>query len=168
MLRDSQDIYLSLLIYRTTPLPWCNLSPAELLMGRKLKANLPLWTDQLTPTWSYLTEFREQDAEFKRKQKRNFDRRHKAKSLPLIPDSSEVWITSNRSKPIKGRVARQVENPRSYEIETEDGETVRRNRYHLNLIPYSQESGNALQDDSRAKTSTSVSPHVSPPQPIAS
>ena len=116
ILRDSRDTYLSLLIYRTTPLPWCNLSPAELLMGRKLRSNLPQLPEQFVPTWSYLVEFCEQDAEFKRKQKSNFDKRHKTKSLPLIPESSEVWITSNRSNPIRGRVARQVETPRSYEL----------------------------------------------------
>ena len=34
LLKSSDDSYLTLLTYRTTPLPWCNLSPAQLLMGR--------------------------------------------------------------------------------------------------------------------------------------
>jgi len=33
ILRQSEDIYSGLLVYHSTPLPWCKLSPAELLMG---------------------------------------------------------------------------------------------------------------------------------------
>ena len=33
LLGESKDLYMAILSYRTTPFPWCNLSPAELLMG---------------------------------------------------------------------------------------------------------------------------------------
>ena len=47
ILRKANDPLLAMLIYRSTPLPWCKLSPAELLMGRKLRTNLPILPDQL-------------------------------------------------------------------------------------------------------------------------
>ena len=44
LLKHSDIFYLTILTYRTTRLPWCGLSPAELLMG--LRANIPLVSEQ--------------------------------------------------------------------------------------------------------------------------
>ena len=56
LLVKSQDPYLAILMYRSTPLPWCGLSPAELLMGRRLRTNLPLVLDHLKPHCMALPE----------------------------------------------------------------------------------------------------------------
>ena len=37
-----------------TPLTWCNLTPAQLLMGRHLQTILPQVDDYLQPQWKYL------------------------------------------------------------------------------------------------------------------
>jgi len=42
LLKESSDPYMALLTYQAVPLPWCDLTPAELLMGRQLRTNLPL------------------------------------------------------------------------------------------------------------------------------
>eukprot|EP00731_Ephydatia_muelleri_P026864 Em0018g964a len=135
ILRKSSDPLLAMLIYRSTPLPWCKLSPAELLMGRKLRTNLPILPDQLKPKWPYLKEFQMQDDRVKKNSKMNFDRQHKAQSLPQIPDDASVWITNERHQPAPGRVIEQAATPRSYIVTTEDGGQVRRNRQHLNIRP---------------------------------
>ena len=36
LLKKADDPFLSLLVYRTSPLQWCGYSPSELLMGRRL------------------------------------------------------------------------------------------------------------------------------------
>ena len=41
LLCKSSDPYSALLAYRSTPLPWCGYSPAELLMGRKIRSKIP-------------------------------------------------------------------------------------------------------------------------------
>ena len=77
LLRNSKDPFLSLLSYRATPLPWCNLSPAELLIGRAIRTNVPQISERFIPKWSYLEKFRQDDSHFKRKQKSDFDKRHR-------------------------------------------------------------------------------------------
>ena len=69
LLKQSNDFNIALLNYRATPLPWCNRSPSELLMGRCIRTMLPQTTEQLTPQWSYLHDFRERDKEMKKQQK---------------------------------------------------------------------------------------------------
>lgn len=45
------------------------LSPTELTMGRPMRTDFPQVPSTLIPEWSYLTRFRQKDAEIKRKQK---------------------------------------------------------------------------------------------------
>ena len=40
LMEKSSDPYVAILSYRATPLPWCNLSTAELLLGRRLKTDI--------------------------------------------------------------------------------------------------------------------------------
>jgi len=133
MFTKSNDVCRSLLIYRSTPLPWCNLSPAELLMGRKLRTLFPLTNKQLIPKWNYLSEFKDANKQFKNKQKENYDRRHKVTEMPLIPDDSEVWVTSGQGA-TRGRVVSPAPTPRSYLVETSSG-IIRRNQQHLRVFP---------------------------------
>ena len=51
LLDKLSDSYMALLSYRTTPLPWCGLSPAELLMEKKLHTDIPQPTLNLVPQW---------------------------------------------------------------------------------------------------------------------
>ena len=134
ILKGNQDPYLAILTYHSTQLPWCGLSPAQLLMGRQLRTNLPQTLEHLKPEWPYLLRFQEQDLEFKSHQKSNFDRHHRFHQLPDIPDQTEVWITTDKSKPTPGIVVGKAGAPRSYIVETQGG-LARRNRHHLNVVP---------------------------------
>ena len=49
LLKKAQDPYQGLLNYRNTPLDGINLSPAQLLMGRRLKSSQPTKVDLLKP-----------------------------------------------------------------------------------------------------------------------
>ena len=133
MLKKADDRHLALLSYRATPFPWCGLSPAQLLMGRHIRTSLPQSDKHLIPEWPYLQEFRERNQSFKEKQKQDFDRRHRARELPAIPDETEVWIKSE-GNPVQGQVVSSADTPRSYVVDTPTGQ-VRRNRHHLAVVP---------------------------------
>ena len=131
LLRNAADPCMALLCYRATPLPWCDFSPAELLMGRRIRTSLPQTTKQLTPGWPYLAEFHSLNHKLKTREKRDFDRHHRTKELPELPDETAVWVTAGGGEPVRGRVLTQAHTPRSYIVETPSGR-VRRNRHHLN------------------------------------
>ena len=68
----------------------------------------------------------------------DYDTRHGTKPLPIIPNDSQVWVTTgNHRSP--GHVTAQAEAPRSYLVETPSGQ-VRRNRANLTVIPNSSVS----------------------------
>ena len=51
----------ALLSYRATPLPWCGLSLAELLMGRKIRTDIPQVNDHRVSKWDHIQHFRTSD-----------------------------------------------------------------------------------------------------------
>ena len=115
LLSHSDDPYLSILIYRTTPLPWCGYSPAELLMGRKMRANIPILKEKLLPELPDYKKFKENDQKFKQSQKSNYDRRHAVHPLPPIPDDNRVWVTTE-SRQTSGQIVSRANTPRSYVV----------------------------------------------------
>lgn len=117
---------MGLLAYRSTPLE-CGNSPACLLMGRRLRSNLPISEDLLlTKGNEKVKKFKEQQ---KAKQKVYYDRG--TYHLPELCAGEEVRFKDRTNTwNQKGIVLEQIQ-PRSYNIETAGGVVFRRNRQHL-------------------------------------
>lgn len=129
-------------------------------MGRKIRSTVPQTNKHLVPKWPYLVEFRKKNEAFKGKQKENFDRRHRARDAPEIPDDAEVWVTTGKD-PVRGRVVSASDSPRSYIVDTPTGE-IRRNQSQLNIVPPDTES----LPDASSPGGTSPTSNLSPsPQP---
>ena len=94
---------------------------AELLMGRNIRSTLPVPSSTLVPEWSYIEEFRQANEKLKQQQKADYDRRHRVRDLPEIPNDTDVWVTTG-GHPIPGRTIAQSDNPRSYTVQTPTGE----------------------------------------------
>ena len=67
-----QQSFDPLLNYCVTPLPWCRHSPAELLMGRRLRTRFPQLPESIQPTWSYMEEFRKTKQEVQSQTEKEF------------------------------------------------------------------------------------------------
>lgn len=141
LLNKSLDPQKALLAYRATPLAH-GLSPAQLLMGRRIRSTVPTTPQALKPAWPNLRAFREKDKELKEKQRKSFNLRHKAKELPVLVPGQRVWIrTAQTTATVQGPAS----TPRSYTVETDQG-SLRRNRAHLTVLP---ERGLSCSDETK-------------------
>ena len=102
LLKKNPDPYLALLDYHTTPLQ-NGYSPAELLIGRKLRTTLLMISSQLLPKLPNQSALSQTEQAIKEKQKRNFDMRHRATMLPTLGVGDRVWMQEQKSALVKGQ-----------------------------------------------------------------
>ena len=114
LLQKAEDPAKGLLAYRSTPLA-CKFSPAQLLMGRKLKNSVPMFHTELNPHWPDLEKLQARESESKLKQQSNFNLRHKATPLTPLEPGTEVHVKDLYRS---GVVVKAAETPRSYEVKT--------------------------------------------------
>ena len=89
LLQKSADLPTALLAYRSTPLQ-CGFSPAQLLMGRRLRSTVPATAAQLSPAWPDLTLVRQHAAQQRDRQATNFDQRHRVRSPTTLTAGDRV------------------------------------------------------------------------------
>ena len=107
LLKHTADPYMALLSYRSTPLPWCNYSPAELLMGRKVKTDIPQTASQLTPQWHFIPDFQQKDRDFKvHRNRQHLNRRLNTANdnAQDIPDDSITSTSPHTTEPPRNRI----------------------------------------------------------------
>ncbi|UYV79585.1 hypothetical protein LAZ67_17003172 [Cordylochernes scorpioides] len=126
ILKKNQDPSLGLLEYRSTPLE-NGYSPAELLMGRKLRTTLPIVPENLNPRLVDSQTLKRKEGRRRKDMKSRYDRRCGATDMEELSEGDTVWITDMRTW---GIVKQKASTPRSYMVDTPVG-TLRRNRFHL-------------------------------------
>ena len=130
---DGTNFLLALLQYRTTPVDGL-ASPAELLMGRKLRSTLPSTQSQLQPKTILPETVIQRRKECLSSQKRYYDRG--ARPLPSHPVGEHVGVQLQKGdnwKPAK--VIATGNTPRALVVETKDGGRYLRNRRFIRKWP---------------------------------
>lgn len=126
-LEDGKDINLVLLDCRTTPsndLP----SPAELMMGRRLKTLLPMHPARLRPNFP-IGKIKSHLINRQQKQKQHADL--KSKGLSQLNKGSRVWFRLKMNKPYVSGIIEEVKSNRVYVIRAENGSSYIRNRFYI-------------------------------------
>ena len=93
------DMYMAMLAYRSTPLE-NGLSPAELLMNRKLRTTVPMISQELKPKLPNQRQLLKKERENRKKQlqKRYYDKRHRARKLQNLKPGETCLGTCNEKE----------------------------------------------------------------------
>lgn len=138
--------------YRTTPQTTTGVSPAELLMGRKLRSDL----DMLFPGVK-------SNVAAKQEQQKLYHDAH-AKQRNFSPgDSVYVCNFGVGERWIPGVIAQKT-GPVSYKITLQDGRVIRRHQDHVRIRYNSENTSNDVVVDTPTGTLDPVTPE--PPQPL--
>ena len=176
---DNYDISLALLEFHNTPLPQLDISPAMLLMGRKLRTRLPCSETTLITEADLLNRKKLVKKQNKSEEiyNKNVDLRQKER---ILKPGDPVVFRDNLADRLwkQAKVVKVSKNPRSYYIENMQGRVLNRNIKMLlpdktgrKLVKQLEDSPNINSGDVRllATRVPSVQPHpekVIPPHSV--
>ena len=109
LLKKVQDPYKALLNYRNTPLDGIGLSPAQILIGRRLKTSLPTNAELLKPHGA--PEIKQHLQRIKEREKFFYDK-HCHKELPPLAKGDKVTLKQDK-KWVQATVFNNHHTPRS-------------------------------------------------------
>ena len=131
----------ALLAYRSTPLG-SGYSPAELLFGRPVATPL----GNVGSKFVDYREFEGSELSNKYDAKLRWDKKHRAKLLPVLSIGDRVWVKTPKKPGREGVVSRLDPLPDSFWIDM-GSQCVRRNRKHLFLLNRGNDDMSDLSDN---------------------
>lgn len=127
---DNKRPTIALLEYRNTPIAGIGLSPAQLLLNRRVRTKLPITNRMLNPEIFNENEIKEKLTERQQKQKFYFDK--SVKELEPLRPGDNICVRNFKLKTWEPAVVvSRNKNSRSYNIRTTSGRILTRNRKHL-------------------------------------
>ena len=152
LLTKSADPYLAILSYRTSPLG-NGFSPAELLMGRKLRTTVPALQCVLHPQQHDRDVVAQWEMDKRASGKQDYDRRHDVRELPALSKDEVVWVKDLHRY---AKVLQPVEgSPRSYLLGGRNA-PIRRNRNLLVATKGKNDHETTLAQDEGENLASSV------------
>lgn len=152
----------ALLEWRNTPRDDRLKSPAERLMGRHTRTQLPVTNYHLEPRTVPPEEVRQRLQEIRHKQRVYYNRG--TRCLPELESGSRVSVYETRSKTwAPAVVVGPAGTARSYVVSTESGQQLRRTREHLRTTETDTHDSQAksepathIPEDNTSNTSTTL------------
>ena len=137
---DNDQVAKAILQYRNTPLPYINLSPAQLLLHRELRDYLPTNPKLYKPHKDWVISSKEREDAFLQRNSKIAESYNKsAHCLPVIPLGSHVAIHGPNNKFrrwVKTGVVVDILPNRQYCVKVQgSGRITTRNRRFLKTIP---------------------------------
>ena len=129
--RSNSDPNIALLCLRSTPIDSKLPSPAELLLGRQIQDNLPRKIQNNHSSDEVIHRLQERQAS----QKFYYDQHTHV--LPSLTPGEQVTVLNPRTLEWKPAVVtnKAEGTPRSYNVSTQNGKELRRNRSQIRQIP---------------------------------
>lgn len=125
--KSNSDPYLALLEFRNTPIENVHMSPSQMLMGRRTRTQIPVNESLLNPKYD-ASKVRAALKKKQQVQKQYYDQG--AKPLLELNPGDQIRVRNENSwEP--GMVESKANTPRTYNIQTDKGQLLRRNRRHL-------------------------------------
>lgn len=137
---NEEQIYRSLLAYRTTPTKDLTYSPAQLMQNRNLRNELPMHKNKFKPELCIDVEKQQQAKQ--NNYKAYHDRNAKSRNLNLTDGQRVLFENNNKWK--EGEIVGKHDTPRSYVIRS-DGRQYRRNTKHIRIFKQNHNSDSAVQ-----------------------
>lgn len=127
---SEEEVFVALMEYRSTPIKDMNLSPAQLLMNKRIRTKLPINKSLLNPKID--TNAHHQLSKKSQNCKKYYDRC--AKRRPNFKEGQSIMIKDNKQWK-KGTVLKPFGTPRSYVVADESGKEYRRNSSFIKPYP---------------------------------
>lgn len=154
--KGNTDVNKALQSLRATPIDSYLPSPAELLLGRKIQSNIPTRSQHQSP---HKDEIYKRLQTRQNDQKRYFDEKHPT-NLPPIQKGQDVRVQNQETgRWEKGRILSKRPEPRSYEVQTSSGHTLRRNRRHIKLTQEKDETKSQKQHQANTQRRNDAHEH---------
>lgn len=134
---QQDDVFVAFMAYRSTPISATGVTPAELIMGRRMRTIVPAIPSILEPKWPDLDQVRRRNEHGKEYAKQYYDIKFGARKLHPLGPGNHMRIRTDKEKlwGDSGTVTSANHETRSYMVETDHG-FLRRNRRHLQHTGY--------------------------------
>ena len=130
LVKNAEEAWLAMLIFRATDIPKLNKSPGEILNGRKYKTGLPVIDDHSKDSEIEIEKLAENQSKMTNISKGR-------KELLKLPVGMEIMYEFNpdsdknkRPKLCKGTIKDRL-NPRKYQILTDSDRVITQSRKHI-------------------------------------